>query len=200
MRRLRHVQRTSILAQIATMWLFGSVAAAAQPATAILEGRVVDPTGAAVGPARVTARHNTTGSTWLVFSDGVGRFILPMLPPGTFSIEVSIAPFSAWSARDVSLAVGQRRHLDIQPTLPGGREEVTVRGTVNFTAAVQDVLSNREIETLPLNGRNYLELALMVPGNQPAPTFDPTKTNTVIVGSAGQLGRGGNVAIERAGQ
>lgn len=81
--------------------------------------------------------------------------------------------------------------LEERVTVAEGAGSVDVLGSV-----VGSVVSFDEIQALPLNGRNFLELALLAPGNAPAPTFDPTKAHSVIVSSAGQAGRGGNITID----
>jgi len=169
----------------------------AAQATASLGGRVVDAQGAATPGAAVTLRRTETSAVWSSTSDREGRFVFPVLVPGRYDVEVRLDGFSPWRSEGVTLEVGQQLGLDVRLAIGPVEEAVVVRGAARrVTTAVDDVLSASQIESLPLNGRNFLELALLAPGNSPTPVFDPTKTNSVLIGSAGQLGRGGTVTID----
>ena len=159
---------------------------------------MVDPQLAATPGASVTVRSLSTSTTWTASSDDNGRFSFPMLPPGVYGVEVSLSGFVPWRAEAVTLQVGQDRQLDVQLCLGNVQEGVGRRAATRARSrtAVDGVLSAARIESLPLNGRNFLELALLVPGNAPTPVFDPTKTNSVLIASAGQMGRGGNITID----
>jgi hypothetical protein len=190
------VRFARLLCVIAVMSLV-PCAAFAQPAVATLTGLVMDAQLAAVPGASVTVRSASTSATWSAVSDERGRFTVPMLPPGVYSVDVSLSGFVPWRAEAVTLQVGQERQLDIQLFVGNVQEGVVVRGeTWPLSTVVDDVMPTARIEALPLNGRNFLELAMLVPGNAPTPVFDPTKTNSVLVSSAGQMGRGGNITID----
>jgi hypothetical protein len=181
----------------AALLLVWAAFASAQPAVSTLSGRVADPQGAPAPGVSVTTRNTDTQAEWSAPTDADGRFQLPFLPPGTYDVEVTLSGFRPWRATALALQVGQDHHLDIALVVGGVEEAVTVSDVGRpVTTAIDGVLSASQIETLPLNGRNFLELAFLAPGNQPTPTFDPTKSNSVLVSSAGQLGRGGNVMVD----
>src|SRR5262249_867010 len=129
-----------------------------------------------------------------------GYFTLAGLPPDAIELVVRAPGFADRHVGGIELEVGQTAEVAVDLQVSAVSEQVIVTGdagTVNVLAsAVASVVSAREIESLPLNGRNFLELAFLTPGNAPAPNFDPTKAQSVIVSSAGQAGRGGNITID----
>ena len=184
--------------------LLAATSQAQQSATATLSGIITDPNGAVIAGAEITATQKATGVERVTTTNDEGHYVLTNLPPGEYDVKVQAAQFATKISQSaVVLQVGQNVTLDTSLEL-GLRESVTVDliGEIplvdTLSSKVDSVVNEREIASLPLNGRNFLELALLVPGNSPAPNFDPTKTNTVIISSAGQLGRGGNVTIDGA--
>jgi hypothetical protein len=175
---------------------------AQQAASATLTGAIVDPRGTTVNGVIVTATHVATGLQRETTTNEDGIYVLSNLPPGDYKVRLKMPGFGTEVERTgVSLKVGQTVTLNVpvqdlildpvQVQVEEYRPLVDVKNSL-----IDSVIDSREVEGLPLNGRNFLELAFLVPGNVPAPNFDPTKTNTVVVSSAGQLGRGGNVIVD----
>jgi hypothetical protein len=135
--------------------------------SATLSGRVEDASGAALGGAAVTVTHLDTNQTRTAATDAEGRFRFPLLPVGDYRIEAACTGFDARVER-LTLSVGQA--LDVPLRLSVGRlaESVNVTGDVPLVEAartqVAETVAPAEINALPLNGRNYLDLALLVPG------------------------------------
>lgn len=185
---------------VACIAVFAAPLRAQQPgAAAALRGRVLDPQKRGVA-ARVQIVYPRTGLTRETQADASGRFSLPALSPGDVDLLITAPGFSDRRIAGIHLEVGQAAEVAVDLRLSGVEERITVAGdagTVNVLgSAVQSVISAREIDSLPLNGRNFLELAFLTPGSAPAPNFDPTKAQAVIVSSAGQAGRGGNITID----
>ena len=182
---------------------FGLDARARQLASATLTGVVTDPAGAVVPGVTVSVVQRATGATRETTSNDEGLYVIPNLSPGEYEIRAEGQGFARKVSKvPVVLQVGQNVSVDIH--LEIGSLGVVVNlleytPLIDTTASKVDrVIDVREIENLPLNGRNFLELALLTPGNSPAPNFDPTKTNTLVISSAGQLGRGGSVTVDGA--
>src|ERR1044072_582010 len=176
-------------------------AAGQQSASATLGGRIIDPNQAVVAGAEVTALQKATGTARTTTTNADGVFVLTNLPADEFEITIKSPGFAAKTV-GVTLQVGQSQSLNVALSVAGvsaGKELIFGDDAISTeTSVVDGVIGRKEIEGLPLNGRNFLELALLIPGNSPAPNFDPTKSNTVVISSAGQLGRGGNVTVDGA--
>jgi hypothetical protein len=175
---------------------------AQQAANATLTGTVADQHGALVPGVKLTATHVDTGAKRETTTNSDGIYVFSNMSPGDYELRIEARGFSTKVTKTpVPLKVGQTVTLDVPLEIDVNEKVVvdleTYRPLIdNSGSLINSVIDSREVESLPLNGRNFLELAFLVPGNVPAPNFDPTKTNTVVISSAGQLGRGGNVIID----
>ncbi|MFL6210917.1 MAG: TonB-dependent receptor domain-containing protein [Pyrinomonadaceae bacterium] len=177
---------------------------AQQPGVATLRGVVTDPNGAVIAGATVKATQLATGTTRETTTSDEGVYVIANLPPGDYELRVDAQGFTTKITKEpIVLRVGQTVTVNVPVEINVNVSvEVDLVGVVPLidtnSSKVDRVIDEREIAELPLNGRNFLELALLTPGNAPAPNFDPTKTNTVVISSAGQLGRGSSVTVDGA--
>jgi len=176
---------------------------AQQAATTSLTGTIKDPNGALIAGAKISVKHKATGSSRETTTNSEGVFVITNLSVGIYEVRVQATGFADKAVLDINLQIGQTTELNVQMTIVV-EDSTTIDDRfaydlINTTGSVVDgVIRDFEVQRLPLNGRNFLELALLIPGNAPAPNFDPTKTNTLVISSAGQLGRGGNVTVDGA--
>ena len=165
-----------------------------------INGRVTDPQGASVSAARVTVTNQAQGTSRNTQTNAEGLYVFPSLEIGTYDLRVESPTFAATVTHGLILAAGKTQTVDISLHPAGAKETINVTGAneaVDLTQSmIQGQITSQTISSIPLNGRNFLELAYLVPGNRPAPTFDPTKTNTLEVSSAGGFGRGGNITVD----
>lgn len=149
--------------------LFTLIAAAvwAQP-TATIVGRVVDSSGAIVSGAQVTARNVDTGLERSTSSTESGDYELPLLPiTGSYTVSVSKQGFQTQQLNGIQLQVDQRARVDVQLTVGSISEKVQVEAVAPIlnteTGSIGQVIENKQIVDLPLNGRNFVQLASLLP-------------------------------------
>src|SRR5204862_5819542 len=147
-----------------------SLAAQETVNSASVSGRVVDAQGAAVPGAAVTAREIETNVVRDTVTDQEGRFRLPYLKVGRYTIGVTLAGF-AEATRTLTLTVGSAFELPITVRIATVETSVTVSAEATVLEAARSqiagTVSQAEVRNLPMNGRNFLDLALLVPGVSP---------------------------------
>jgi hypothetical protein len=156
---------------LAFLFLLSPIASAQQSASSGLVGQVSDSSQAAIPGATVTVTNVATNAQRTTITDGEGRFSVPALPPATYHIKVELQGFQTAELPDFVLRQGEIA----RPTLTLGvatvNESVTVTGQAPLlqtqSASVGQVISGRQIEDLPLNGRTVLSLASLSAGVTP---------------------------------
>jgi type 1 fimbria pilin len=166
--------------------LFFATPALAQRTTASIRGTVTDPTKAVVPGATVTVTGQDTGFSQTTVTNGDGVYTFSQLPVGRYSVKVELQGFKTEARTDLALNVAEDRAVDFV-LQPGGLNELvsvkaeatpvkTVGGDVSGT------ITGQQVRELPLNGRNFLQLATLMPGVS-APDFLNVKDKGLLGGS-----------------
>jgi hypothetical protein len=139
--------------------------------TGNITGTVRDPQGAAVPKAEVTVTEEKTGATRTVTANDDGFYNIPSLPAGLYTISTSPAGFKKTIATGVDLHVNENKTVNLDLQVGQVTETVTVTSDAApvevRSGEVSSLISEKQVTELPLNGRNYAQLALMVPGVSP---------------------------------
>ncbi len=144
-----------------------AVSALAQTATGSIRGIVSDPSKAIISGAKVTVTNKDTGAARVTQTNSAGEFQFSLLQPGDYEIKVTMQGFKSHVA-PITLQVGESITSDFSMEVGGANETVVVTSetpvinTSDFK--IDGVVNRKQIDNLPLNGRNFLQLALLEPG------------------------------------
>ena len=165
------------IAQVALAVLLGTAHITAQQVDGRIHGSVLDSSGAVVGGAVVEVRRIETGATRYATSGANGRYTVPALSPGSYSITASAEGLRPVSSEPIQLSLGGEAEASFVLQVGPAGDAITVSGESSALdasqAAIGNVIPNRFIVSLPLNGRNFLHLSLLVPGAAPAAVGSP---------------------------
>ena len=148
------------------MAIFMSVSlAVAQSATSEIVGTVKDATGAVMPGVALTITHQGTGQVRRITTDNSGDFVAPSLPIGEYSIKAEAPNFKTQIRQGVVLQVGRQERVDISMELGEVSEQITVNESAPLlrttNAEVGEVIENQRVVSLPLNGRQFVDLTLL---------------------------------------
>jgi len=169
--------------------------------TGSIQGTITDPNGAVVVGATVTITNKATAHAFATSTTSAGAYTSGALIPGDYSVRVEAKGFKTTSTEvTVQVGVTTPGNFGLQVGNVGQVVEVQA-GTLQVNteqATVQGVLSTQQIENLPINGRNFLDLAQLEPGVQiqDGGTFDPTKKGFSSISFGGRFGRTARIEVD----
>ena len=169
--------------------------------TGSIVGTVSDPSGAVLSGAKVTITNVATGQTIDLTVNSAGSFTSGALTPGTYKVVVAAKGFSTVNTT-TNVQLGNIATVNTRMTL--GQESTTIEVQASAVqvnteqATVQGVLTSAQIENLPVNGRNFLDLAQLEPGVQiqDGQNFDPTKAGYSSISFGGRFGRTARINVD----
>jgi hypothetical protein len=179
---MKHLLRSS-LAFAVVLASLAALSLAQTAGTGAIAGAITDPNSAVVGGASISAIDMTTGEKRTVVSSSTGTYLVPLLPPATYRVEVSKSGFKLSVNADVPVHITETTTVNVKLEIGATRETVEVKANSELLKTEQSTLGNvvdqKEVSALPLVTRNYSQILGLSPGVS-AETFN-----------AGEIGRGG---------
>src|ERR1700730_9482903 len=145
--------------------------AGAQKDAATIVGIVEDPSGAVVPGAQITITDADRGTSFMTSTDGAGKYAAGPLKIGRYTVKVGKKDFKTAVIGPLDLQLGQRREVNVRLEIGAALQSVRVNATPSLETQTSDlgqVIDNRTINDLPLNGRNFSQLALLAAGVAPS--------------------------------
>ena len=176
-------------------------------ATGIISGTVSDASGSAIAGAKVVVTAPAVGLTRDSRTDESGHYLVPLLPVASFTVRVEFTGFQPAEQKEVRLQVDEHREVDFKlaPALVKETVEVTATAVAVETAnpTLGQVITSQQVAELPLNGRDFVQLATLTPGTitetNPQSFFNGGPSSEVSARGSFSLLVGGSAAIRRTG-
>ncbi len=166
-----------------------------QITTGTIQGTISDPSGAVVPNAKVALKNVATGFQRTLTTDNEGRYLAPLLEVGNYEITISAAGFATAIAKGYNLTLGQTLVANIPLTVAATGETVTITEEPPLVETsrteASTLVNSRAVESLPLNGRKFLDLAFLTPGVMQEPERNQ-------LSFAGQRGINNNINVDGA--
>ena len=189
-----------VVCAVVALALAAAPAAFAQQTTGNINGRIFDDQGAAVPGVTVTAKSSQTGFTRSDVSDAEGLYRLTALPVGSYDVTAELQGFTRFETKGIVVNVGQTLDVNVPLKVAGLQEAITVTGATPLietsSSSVGGVVDVGRIESLPLNGRQFANLAATIPGVGLGFHSDPTKSTQYSPQIGGGNGRNLNYQID----
>jgi hypothetical protein len=161
---------------------------------------VLDKSGAVIPNAEVKITNRETGLVRTMVTGEAGGYRFELLPPGIYEVRVTMKGFAVAAYENVEVAVSRSTNVDpvLNPSQQAEVITVEASGAALVDMAKTDVsrsVTPTEVQDLPLNGRDFVNLAVLAPGARPVNSYDPTKNRIGVFATNGSNGRNVNITV-----
>jgi hypothetical protein len=166
---IRQADRVVVVTFAVFLLFVLSVAIArAQDTTGTILGTITDASGAVLPGVTVSIKNTDTSQSRTVVSDAAGRYRVPLLAPGHYEVTAQISGFQTMVRSGITVTVGQQAVVDARMSLGNVSESITVEGAAPLvettTGTISNVVTEQQLGSMPLNGRDITQLVLLQPG------------------------------------